>query len=102
MCSQRETPIYPFIVDDRAHFDSGQKILRELAERTGGVSSTTRAPPATSPIPSSQINRELRDRYTLVYRLARLKLDGSFHSVKLDCPYRATQLSVRNGYFAAK
>jgi len=31
-----------------------------------------------------------------------MKLDGSFHTVKLECPYRAVQLSVRNGYFATK
>lgn len=102
MCSQREAPIYPFVVDDRAHFDAGQKALRMLAERTGGRVFYDQN--AADGVENSiqQINKELRDRYTLVYRPRPMKLDGSFHTVKLECPYRAVQLSVRTGYFATK
>lgn len=102
MCSQRETPIYPFVIDDRTHFDAGQKALRELAERTGGRVFYDQNVEGSAEQSIQQINKELRDRYTLVYRPRPMKLDGSFHSVKLECPYRAVQLSVRDGYFAAK
>jgi len=101
-CSQREAPIYPFVVDDRAHFDDGQKALRQLAERTGGRVFYDQNAAGSAEESIQQINRELRDRYTLVYRPRPMKSDGSFHAVKLECPYRAVRLSVRDGYFAAK
>jgi len=101
-CSEREAPIYPFVIDDRAHFNDGQKALRQLAERTGGRVFYDQGAACGVEESIQQINKELRDRYTLVYRPHPMKLDGSFHSVKLECPYRAVHLSVRDGYFAAK
>jgi Ca-activated chloride channel family protein len=101
-CSQRETSIYPFVIDDRAHFDAGQKALRLLAERTGGRVFYDQNVAGSAQESILQINKELRDRYTLVYRPRPMKLDGSFRSVKLECPRRAVQLSVRDGYFASR
>ena len=100
ICAARQTPIYPFLLDDKAHFDAGQSALRQLADRTGGRVFYAQA--ATHSVADSilQINRDLRDRYTLVYRPQTLKLDGSFHTVKLDTPGQRTQISVRSGYFA--
>ncbi len=100
ICAARQTPIYPFLLDDKAHFDAGQTALRQLADRTGGRVFYAQA--ATHSVADSilQINRDLRDRYTLVYRPQTLKLDGSFHTVHLDTPGQRTQISVRSGYFA--
>lgn len=100
ICAERETPIYPFVVDDKAHLNAGQKALRQLAERTGGRVFYDQAVTANVAGAIAQINRELRDRYTLVYRPHALKLDGSFHTLKLDTPTLPTQISVRSGYFA--
>jgi Ca-activated chloride channel homolog len=100
MCSERETPIYPFVIDDKAHFDKGQQALRELAERTGGSVFYEQSSGMSVTASFNAINRDLRDRYTLVYRPQKIKLDGSFHSVKLEAPGKPVRLLVRNGYFA--
>ena len=100
ICTQHETPIYPFVIDDKAHLNAGQKALRQLAERTGGRVFYDQAATGNVADAILQINRELRDRYTLIYRPHALKLDGTFHPIKLDTPYKPTQISVRNGYFA--
>jgi Ca-activated chloride channel family protein len=101
MCSQRQTPIYPFVIDDKAHMDKGQQALRQMAERTGGSVFYEQGSGASMSEAIGQINKELRDRYTLVYRPASMKLDGKFHSVKVDTPQKATRVMVRDGYFAA-
>jgi Ca-activated chloride channel family protein len=100
MCAQRQTPIYPFVIDDKAHMDKGQQALRQMAERTGGSVFYEQASGASVAESILQINKELRDRYTLVYRPQTMKLDGSFHSVKVDTPYKPLRVMVRDGYFA--
>lgn len=100
ICGQRETAIYPFVLDDKASLDAGQKALRQLAERTGGRVFYHQFGDAEVADAIAQINRELRDRYTLVYRPQTVKLDGSFHRIQLETPARRTTLRVRNGYFA--
>jgi VWFA-related protein len=100
ICQERETAIYPFLTDDRARFDAGQKLLRSLAEQTGGrvfYAQNNSTNFATSVL---NIDQDLRDRYTLIYRPAKLKRDGSFHTIKLDAPHRTAFFTVRTGYNA--
>lgn len=100
MCAQRQTPIYPFVIDDKAHMDKGQQMLRQMAERTGGSVFYEQVSGGSVTESILQINKELRDRYTVVYRPKTMKLDGSFHSVKLDTPSKPVRVMVRDGYFA--
>ncbi|QMV18320.1 VWA domain-containing protein [Granulicella sp. 5B5] len=100
ICTQRETPIYPFMLFGKEHFDKGQGLLRQLAEHTGGKVFYQQIGHTTMADSILQINQDLRDRYTLVYRPHALKLNSSFHTIKLDTPAKATQINVRDGYFA--
>jgi VWFA-related protein len=98
-CAARQTPIYPFMLDDKARMDAGQKALRDLAERTGGRVFYSEDSDANMVTALLRLNQDLRDRYTLVYHPQSLKLDNSFHTIHLDAPGKAF-VTVRRGYFA--
>jgi Ca-activated chloride channel family protein len=99
-CQQRETAIYPFVIDERSRMDKGQKALRSLAELTGGRVFYEQAGGANDAASILQMNGDLRDRYTLVYKPSAIKLDGSFHTIKLSAPKRTAFFTVRSGYDA--
>jgi Ca-activated chloride channel family protein len=98
-CQQRETAIYPFVSDERSRMDAGQKALRSLAELTGGRVFYEQAG-ANEVASILQMDGDLRDRYTLVYKPALIKLDGSMHTIKLSAPRRTAFFTVRAGYHA--
>ncbi len=100
-CQSKQTAIYPFIETGKERFDSGQKALRSMAEMTGGrvFYEQSSADLQTSIL---QLDNDLRDRYTLVYRPPNLQPDGKFHSIKLSAPQRVATFSMRDGYFATK
>jgi Ca-activated chloride channel family protein len=100
LCQERETAIYPFLTNDRSHFDAGQKLLRTLAEQTGGRVFYTQSSSIVFSTSILTIDQDLRDRYTLVYRPEKLKRDGSFHIIKLDAPHRTAFFITRTGYNA--
>ena len=101
-CQRKQTAIYPFVAPDRAHFDSGQKALRSIAELTGGrvfyQQSTSEAITASA----LQISQDLRNQYTLVYRPAKFKRNGAFHHIKLESPTRTAIFNARTGYYASR
>jgi Ca-activated chloride channel family protein len=100
-CQQKQTPIYPFVLDDKSRMNTGQKALRLIAEQTGGRVFYQQDLGANVTTSILQMGNDLRDRYTLVYRPAKMNLDGRFHSIKLDAPKRTAFFTVRSGYTAA-
>jgi VWFA-related protein len=100
-CQNKQTPIYPFLETGKERFDAGQKALRSMAEMTGGrvFYEQSSAELGKSIL---QLDDDLRDRYTLVYRPANLHLDGKFHSIQLSAPQRAASFLMRSGYYAEK
>jgi Ca-activated chloride channel family protein len=100
-CQTNQTAIYPFVETGKEHFDSGQKALRSMAEMTGGrvFYEQNSADLRTSIL---QLDNDLLDRYTLVYRPPNLQPDGKFHTIKLTAPRREATFLVRSGYYAEK
>ena len=78
----------------------GDKVLRYLAQETGGL--------AFFPFKSQElaqsfenIANELRHQYALLYRPEPLKLDGQYHAVDVKVKNRKDlQVRVRRGYYA--
>jgi VWFA-related protein len=98
-CLQRQTAIYAFIIDKRSSMNAGQKALRTLAELTGGGVFYRQELGADVTSSILQIDNQLRDRYTLVYRPLKPKREGIFHPIKLYCPHRTAVITTRTGYF---
>jgi len=100
-CQTKQTAIYPFVETGKERFDNGQKALRSMAEMTGGRVFYEQT---STDLQASilQLDSDLRDRYTLVYRPPNLQPDGKFHTIKLSAPQRPVNFLVRNGYYAEK
>ena len=81
------------------------KVLRELAEATGGEPYFPRSLDEVETT-CRQIARDIRNQYTLVYTPTNLKHDGTFRTIRVDAflPHSKTKLQVRTrpGYFAPK
>jgi Ca-activated chloride channel homolog len=98
-CQQTHTAIYVFTNGDKVFRDAGQKVLQELAMKSGGrifydnggndILSNLRL-----------IERDIRNDYVVIYKPANFKADGSFRKIKLDCPKRTAFLWTRTGYYA--
>jgi VWFA-related protein len=100
-CQVKQTAIYPFFETGKERFDSGQKGLRSMAEMTGGrVFYEQSGANLRSSI--LQLDDDLLDRYTLVYRPVNPQPDGKFHTIKLSAPQRAAAFLLRSGYYAEK
>jgi VWFA-related protein len=101
-CQQHQTAIYPFLVDDSARRDAGQKILRSLAELTGGRVFYGQESDTNITASVLRIDTDLRDRYTVVYRPIDQKRDGKLHTIELAAPQRTAFFTTRTGYYATK
>ena len=99
ICQKANTPIYVFSNEPASRFTEGQKTLRELATKSGGVIFFDQTP---EDIWNDLriIDTNLRSQYLLVYKPTTLKRDGSFHHIKLDSPTRVGVITTRSGYYA--
>ena len=97
-CQTTDTAVYVFSDETRPTRDSGQRVLKELAERSGGRVFFDRDGEDLQDL--FLISQDARDTYVVVYKPALLKPNGSFHKVKLDCPKRTAFLTSRPGYYA--
>jgi Ca-activated chloride channel family protein len=100
---QNDTTIYCISTNSfRRDFednDTGNKILRKLAEETGGRAFF---PGKTKDLAAifKQINEELRSQYTLAYSPSDVGRDGAFHKIRIETDDRHLRIQARNGYFA--
>jgi len=100
-CQRAETIVYAISTDVNPSRDKGDKVLRDIAEATGGQ--------AFYPIKSEDvalgfisIEEELRSQYLLEYRPANFKLDGAFRTIYLHANDPRYHVRAHTGYFAPK
>jgi len=81
--------------------DKGDDVLKDIAEATGGQAFyPTRIEEVATGFRS--IEEELRSQYSLAYRPADFKQDGSFRSIYLVALDRRYVVRASKGYFASK
>ncbi len=101
MCQRAETIVYAISTNVSPSRDRGDDVLRKMAEATGGVAFF---PKRIEDMTGSfrDIEEELRSQYSLAYRPADFKLDGSFRSIYLVALDRRYLVRAKKGYFAPK
>ena len=98
-CQQARTTIYVFSNEPKSRFSQGQKTLDELVKESGG-SIFYDSSEAAIWNDLRIMESDQRNQYRLVYKPLHLKLDGSFHTIKLDSPNRGGVITTRSGYYA--
>jgi len=100
-CERAETIIYAISTNWTPSRGTGDDVLTQLAESTGG---RVYFPPSVEEVSNSfkSIEEELRSQYALTYTPADFKTDGSFRTIYLYCNNRSYQVRARKGYFAPK
>ena len=83
----------------RSKFPDGDKILRRLAENTGGRFFHPRSPKHLTAA-FRRINEELRNQYNLAYLVGSQKKDGRFRKIKVKVKRGRVKIRHRKGYFA--
>lgn len=101
MAQRAEVIIYTISTNLAPNSDRGDRVLKELAEATGGrvfhpfkiddVSNAFR-----------DIQEELRAQYVLSYRPPNLVADGSYHPIEIQLPEKKYKVRARKGYYAPK
>jgi len=100
-CQRAETIVYAISTDVSPSKGKGDDVLREIAEATGGQAfyPTNIEGVANGFI---GIEEELRSQYSLEYRPADFKQDGSFRTIYLQANDPRYKVRARKGYFAPK
>ncbi len=99
MCQRAEAIIYSISTNISPSKDKGDDVLKAMAEATGG---RVFFPKRMEDISGHfhDIEDELRSQYSLEYKPADFKADGSFRSVYLVALNRKYIVRVRKGYYA--
>jgi VWFA-related protein len=100
-CQRADTIIYSISTNWTPSRGSGDKVMQQLADETGGEAFF---PPNVEDMATSftDIETELRSQYELDYTPAEFKTDGSFRTIYLYCNNRGYHVHARKGYFAPK
>ena len=77
----------------------GKKIMREIAERTGGHAFEAKKKDDLAAI-YKLIEQDLRNQYLLTYTPDKLDDDGSFHKIELKANKSDLTVETREGYYA--
>ena len=101
MCQRAQTIVYTISTNVSPSKDKGDDVLKTISEATGGV--------AFFPIKIEDvaigfhnIQEELRSQYSLVYRPANFKQDGSFRTIYLQALDPRYRVRASSGYFAPR
>ena len=99
MCQRAQTIVYSISTNVSPSKDKGDEVLKQISKATGGQ--------AFFPIRIEDvalgfrsIEEELRSQYSLVYRPANFKNDGSFRTIYLHAIDPRFQVRAEEGYFA--
>jgi VWFA-related protein len=100
-CQRAETIVYTISTDVSPTKTKGDDVMRDIAEATGGRAFF---PEKIEDVAQGfiSIEEELRSQYSLVYRPANFKQDGSFRTIYLQAKDPRYQVRARKGYFAPK
>ncbi|WP_245632605.1 VWA domain-containing protein [Edaphobacter aggregans] len=101
MCQRAETIIYAISTNISPNKSKGDEVLRVISEATGGQALY---PVRIEDVATGfrKIEEELRSQYSLIYRPAAFKNDGSFRTINLQVIDRRYKVRVHKGYFAPR
>lgn len=102
MAQKAEVIIYTISTTFTPNEDKGDRVLKKLAEETGG---RTFHPFKIDQVSDAfrDIQDELRAQYALSYRPPELVADGSFHQIEIEIPKKKKlKIRARKGYYAPK
>jgi VWFA-related protein len=98
-CQQTHTSIYVFSDAAKPSHNAGQKVLQDLAAKSGGRIFYHHGDQELLD-DLHQIEGDLRNNYLIVYKPAKLKPDGSFHRIQMYCKKPDVSINVKTGYYA--
>ncbi|MBS1813255.1 MAG: VWA domain-containing protein [Acidobacteria bacterium] len=99
MCQRAETNVYAISTNISPSRDRADEVLRRIAEATGGRAFYPTKIEDVA-VGFHRIEEELRSQYSLVYRPADFKQDGSFRTIYLVARDPRYHVTTRKGYFA--
>ncbi len=101
MCQRANTLVYAISTNNSPTRERGDDVLKAMAQATGGRAFY---PPRMEDVSNAfrAIQEELRSQYSLVYKPADFKNDGSFRPIYLIAVDRHFKVRVQKGYFAPK
>ena len=101
MCQRAETSVYTISTDNSPTRGKGGQVLGTIAEATGGRAFF---PDRLENVDNAfrTIVEELRSQYSLAYRPAQFKQDGSFRTILIRSVDPRFHVRARTGYFAPK
>lgn len=101
MCQRAETIVYTISTNVSPSKDKGDETLRIISEATGGMAFF---PVKIEDVATGfhNIQEELRSQYSLVYRPADFKQDGSFRTIYLQALDPRFHVRASKGYFAPR
>jgi len=101
MCQRAETIVYGISTNISPSKSRGDEVLRVISEATGGQAFY---PVRIEDVATGfhKIEEELRSQYSLIYRPAAFKNDGSFRTINLQAFDRRYKVRVHTGYFAPR
>jgi VWFA-related protein len=99
MAHKAEVVVYTVSTNRSGQRQDGDKVLKYLAEETGGVSFF---PFQARDLQQSfaDIANELRHQYFIIYSPSNFNLDGSFHKIRVKANIKNAEVRVRSGYYA--
>ena len=100
--------VYVILIADRGFYSSqgagysGDRVMRKLAEETGGRVIDVGNKEDKLKAAFAQISKELRSQYNIGYTPTNSKLDGSFRKVQVHPANADYKVQTRMGYYAIK
>jgi VWFA-related protein len=101
MCQRAETTVYTISTNTSPSRERGDDVLKKMALATGGAAFY---PQRIEDISNEfhRIEEELRSQYSLAYKPADFRADGSFRTIYLTALRGGYVVHARTGYYAPK
>ncbi|MEO6816650.1 MAG: VWA domain-containing protein, partial [Edaphobacter sp.] len=101
MCQRANTIVYAISTNVSPSRDKGDDVLKAISEATGGQAFYPTKIEDVA-VGFRNIEQELRSQYSLVYRPADFRQDGSFRTIYLQALDPRYHVRAQKGYFAPK
>jgi Ca-activated chloride channel homolog len=101
MCQRAETTIFTISTNTSPTRERGDDVLKKMAQATGG---SAFYPQRVEDISNEfhRVEEELRSQYSLAYKPADFRADGSFRTIYLTALRGSYVVHARTGYYAPK
>jgi Ca-activated chloride channel homolog len=101
MCQRAETTIFTISTNTSPTRERGDDVLKKMAQATGG---SAFYPQRVEDISNEfhRVEEELRSQYSLSYKPADFRADGSFRTIYLTALRGSYVVHARTGYYAPK